>query len=175
MGALVPGAAARSAGEAATLVSLLARFFSVSPSRSESEYDEPEKGEKEENKTASRKEKPGYLVGRNTAAAAVVAARVASALGLPPARGGILAATLATPRTDAEKTNRREKQNGDARGKVADLSTRHKTEDTLPLPLTRTCASPDAALAHALEPMWRDDDDDDDDDDGDDDDHHHVT
>jgi len=159
VGALVPGAAARSAGEAAALVSLLARFFSVSPSRSEPEYDEPEKGEKEENKTASRKEKPGYLVRRNTAAAAVVAARVASALGLPPARGGRLAATLATPQTDAEKTNRREKQNGDARGKVAD-ETRHKTEDTLPLPLTRTCASPDAALAHALEPMWHDDDDD---------------
>ena len=58
VGALVPGAAARSAGEAAALVSLLARFFSVSPSRSESEYDEPEKGEREENKTASRKEKP---------------------------------------------------------------------------------------------------------------------
>ena len=159
VGALVPGAAARSAGEAAALVSLLARFFSVSPSRSE-----PESGS-EENKT-SRKEKPS-LVGRNTAAAAVVAARVASALGLPPARGGRLAATLATPpaarapaKKDAEKTNRREKQNGDknARGKDAD-ETRVKTERTLPLPLTRTCASPDAALAHALEPMWHDDDD----------------
>ena len=88
VGALVPGAAARHAGEAAALVSLLARFF-AGPLGTKAKETNVSGGSGETeggSVSAIPDEEEEALVGRHTAAAAVVAARVASALG-PPARG----------------------------------------------------------------------------------------
>jgi hypothetical protein len=158
LGALVPGAAARHAGEAAALVSLLARFF-AGPLGTKAKDTNVSGGSGETeggSVSAIPDEEEEALVGRRTAAAAVVAARVASALGLPPARGGRLAATLATPpRRSASslcetESFRKRETNRRAAGFAAE-----KTETET---FRATCASPDAALAHALEPLWHDDD-----------------
>ena len=162
VGALVPGAAARHAGEAAALVSLLARFFAgprFCRTKAKDANVSGGSGETEGGSGAGAipDEEEEALVGRRTAAAAVVAARVASALGLPPARGGRLAATLATPPRrsasslfETERFRKRE-TNRRAAGFAAEMA--EKTET-----FRATCASPDAALAHALEPLWHDDD-----------------
>ena len=90
VGALVPGAAARHAGEAAALVSLLARFFAgpLGTKAKETNVSGGSGETKGGSVSAIPDEEEEALVGRRTAAAAVVAARVSSALGLPPARGG---------------------------------------------------------------------------------------
>ena len=164
VGALVPGAAARHAGEAAALVSLLARFF-AGPLGTKAKETNVSGGSGETeggSVSAIPDEEEEALVGRHTAAAAVVAARVASALGLPPARGGRLAATLATPPRrsvsfrvggDASlpETERFRKRERNRRAAVTEKTFR-ETET-----FRATCASPDAALAHALEPLWCED------------------
>ena len=126
LASLVPSAFERNAGEAGALVSLLARFFS------NSELSVSKTKEVSSDSTYEH----SSLVNRHSAYGAVIAARVSSAMGLPPAKGGRLAATLATPPMGKSSANVKEEID-------------RKASSTF-----TPCDSADAALAHALEPLW---------------------
>jgi hypothetical protein len=158
LGCLVPSAFERNATEAAAVLALLARFFSEFETTTggpgtggPGTVNGPGTGSRPGNVNGPTSEPSTdsvFLVSRHTAAGAVIAARVSSALGLLPARGGRLAAALGT--APSRKPGFSELCFSKTKPPVV------KPEESRFEP--ETCHSRDASLAHALGALWVDGD-----------------